>query len=156
MFNPVSPLSQAQRGVWQFLRFLVLSGMGWLCDFATFTLLVKLFGVSGFVSNFVSSYVGVTFVWFTSLNTVFGRTGDSRGRFLFTYWGFQFVSILAYSQLLHWVIDSLFFVGLSGWLGNNSGLVAKVIITPFNLISNFLFMRWLTRFMKYVAPLSES
>lgn len=135
-----------------FLGFAFLSGLGWLCDFGTFTLLVKLFDVPGFIANFVSSYVGVTFVWFTSLKTVFGRTGAARGRFLFAYWGFQFVSILAYSQLLHLVVGWLQTPGLPAWLQANAAVAAKIIITPFNLVTNFLFMKWLTRFMQQATP----
>lgn len=135
-----------------FAKFLVISGLGWLCDIATFTLLVKLFDVPGLVANFVSSYVGVTFVWFTSLKTVFGRTGAARGRFLFAYWGFQFVSILAYSQVLHLLVGALHLPGLPTLLVANVAPAVKIIITPFNLVTNFLFMKWLTRFMQQATP----
>ena len=136
----------------QFLVFGCVSALGWLCDFGTFTLLVKLFDVHGFIANFVSSYVGITFVWFTSLQTVFGRTGAARGRFLLAYWGFQFVSILAYSQLLHLVAAELNAPVLPAWLQANDAVAAKIIITPFNLVTNFLFMKWLTRFMQQASP----
>lgn len=135
-----------------FAKFLVISGLGWLCDIATFTLLVKLLDVPGLVANFVSSYVGVTFVWFTSLKTVFGRTGAARGRFLFAYWGFQFVSILAYSQVLHLLVGALHLPGLPTLVVANVAPAVKIIITPFNLVTNFLFMKWLTRFMQQATP----
>lgn len=132
--------------------FVLLSGLGWLCDFATFTLLVKFFDVPGGLANFGSSYVGVTFVWFTSLKAVFGRTGAARGRFLFSYWAFQFVSILAYSQFLQWVSLGVQGAILIPILTMNAAITAKVFITPFNLVTNFLFMKWLTRFMQQAKP----
>lgn len=136
----------------RFLFFAFLSGVGWLSDFATYTLLVKMFDVPGFVANFMSSYVGVTFVWFASLKTVFGRTGAARGRFLFIYWGFQFLSILAYSQLLHLVQGMLGSTGLPQLLTADPAIAAKIIVTPFNLVTNFIFMKFLTRYMLHAQP----
>lgn len=165
----------------QFIGFSFWSGLGWLCDFASFTLLVKVFDTPEFMANFTSSYLGVTFVWFTSLKRVFGRTGESRGRFLFSYWGFQFVSILAYSQLLHLIAgvmtielmasiinhakiaakiivtpSQLLYLGtvavmaaeLQAAIISNTEIAAKIIVTPFNLVTNFLFMKFLTRYMR--------
>jgi putative flippase GtrA len=131
-----------------FIAFVVLSGVGWLCDFVTFTLLVKLFEVHSFEANFVSSYVGITFVWFVSLKMVFKRSGKGRSTFLVVYWGFQFVSILTYSQLLHMVADAIPSVIQLEQVSQNSGIAAKIVITPFNLVTNFIFMKFLTRFMR--------
>lgn len=131
-----------------FLGFAFLSGLGWLCDFATFTLLVKWFDVPSFIANFVSSYVGVTFVYFASLKTVFKRSVEGRNTFLLISWGFQFVSILVYSQLLYMVVGALTGAGLPAPVSHNLEITAKIIVTPFNLMTNFLFMKLLTRFMR--------
>jgi len=131
-----------------FFLFLVLSGCGWLCDFLSFTLLVKLIGAPDFVANFISSYVGVTFVWFTSLNRVFGQSGQVRGRFLFFYWAYQFVSILVYSQLLHFAVGWMHIISVPIALAGQVEIVAKIIVTPFNLVTNFIFMKTLTQFIK--------
>lgn len=131
-----------------FIGFAFLSGFGWLCDFFTFTLLVKLIHAPNFIANFVSSFVGVTFVWFVSLKMVFKRSGDAQNTFLVVYWCFQFVSILAYSQLLHMTAGALPDVDLMAQLRHNPEIAAKIIITPFNLVTNFLFMKFLTGFMQ--------
>lgn len=131
-----------------FFGFALLSGIGWLCDFFTFTLLIKLFNVHSFEANFVSSYVGVTFVWFVSLKMVFKRSGEGRSTFLVVYWCFQFVSILIYSQLLHWVGDTIPDTIQLAQISKNPEIAAKIIITPFNLVTNFIFMKFLTRFMR--------
>lgn len=137
----------------QFLGFAFLSGLGWLCDIATFTLLVKYFEVPSFLANFVSSYVGVTFVWFTSLKSVFCSAAAGRGRLLLVYWGFQFVSILTYSQLLHIVAAILQISGSIVSLSGQPEIAAKIILTPFNLVTNFLFMKFLTRFMRQTTAI---
>lgn len=133
-------------GLRTFLGFLLLSGLGWLCDMLTYTALVRLAGVSPFAANVASSYVGVSFVWFTSLGTVFRRSGEGAGRFLLLYWVYQFVSIMAYSQLLQ--LAAAVLAGHAGAPALHSAVAAKIIVTPFNLVTNFLFMKVLTRRMR--------
>jgi putative flippase GtrA len=127
-------------------RFIALSGMGWLCDMATFTLLVKLAGWDASTSNIASSYVGVTFVWFASLNAVFQRAGG--GRFLLIYWGFQFASILAYSHALGMLASALATWPQAAPFESYRAPSAKLLITPFNLVTNFMFMKALTGYMR--------
>lgn len=134
-----------------FLRFLFLSGLGWLCDFATFTLLAHGAGLPPFAANFVSSYVGVTFVWFTSLKTVFHRTGSRQA--LALYWGYQLLSILAYSRVLQGVAGMLA-PSLATGMAGMAGIAAKILVTPANLATNFLFMKFLARQLR-PQPLSS-
>ena len=131
-----------------FITFVLLSGVGWLCDFVTFTLLVKLFNVHSFEANFVSSYAGVTFVWFTSLKRVFKFSGKGHSTFLLVYWCFQFVSILIYSQLLDMIVHVIPSVFQLAQISQNPEIAAKIIITPFSLLTNFIFMKLLTHFMR--------
>jgi putative flippase GtrA len=132
----------------QFLGFVILSGLGWLCDFGTYTCLVALSDISPFVLNFISSYVGVTFVWYTSLKRVFRATGPVNGPFLIAYWAFQLVSILAYSKLLIIVVSLLKAESVSMEPVGQPAVLAKIIVTPATLLTNFLFMKTLTRFMR--------
>ncbi len=131
------------------MLFAALSGCGWICDFLTFTLLDKYFGAPPFAANFASSYVGVTFVWFTSLKSVFGRSGPGHNRYIVVYWAFQFLSILAYSQILSHLVNILQQSSIAAWAGGHLAIAAKIIITPFNLVTNYVFMKGLTRFMHH-------
>lgn len=124
-----------------FFRFGALSGIGWMLDFGSFTILAEIFAVPGFAANFLSSYVGVTFVYFASLKLVFSRSGARQSMFLAFYWGFQFVSIVLYSQILQALAAALIALPFHQ-------LAAKIVITPFNLVSNFFFMKLLVRFMQ--------
>jgi putative flippase GtrA len=133
----------------------MLSGLGWLFDLASFLFLVDGAGVPAGVANIVSSFVGVTFVWFTSVGMIFGRTGARRVSFLASYWLFQLASILCYSQFLHMVMPYFGMPGAPAWLAAHTALAAKIFVTPFNLVTNFLFMRFLTRYMDQ-ATQSES
>ena len=128
----------------RFIAFAFISGVGWLCDFLTFTLLISSLDINSFFANFVSSYVGVTFVWFASLKTVFEHDGAARSRHLLFYWGFQFLSILTYSKLLQLMV-SMMVVDLPSAFLLDVKEIGKIIITPFNLFTNFIFMRLLVR-----------
>lgn len=141
-------MNETKRFIQMFLYFALLSGLGWLCDFGTFTLLVKIAHMPNFIANFISSYVGVTFVWFTSLRTVFKYSGEKHHTFLILYWGFQFFSILVYSQLLQMLAEKIHHTDLFMQFSQNSAIISKILITPFNLITNFIFMKVLTRFMQ--------
>jgi len=133
----------------RFLGFAIFSGVGWLCDLLTFTILVKWVGLPAFWGNLASSYVGITFVWFTSLKSVFHIDSRSRGRFLLVYWAYQLASILFYSKAL-----SILSAGLPAYGAftpysdpGSLGIIAKIIITPINLFTNFIFMKLLTKRM---------
>lgn len=132
----------------QFCRFVLLSGLGWLCDFTTFTVLVKCLGVPGFWANIISSYVGVTFVWFTSLRSVFGKIDATPVHFLFIYWIYQLVSILSYSQLINELVGIRVLSSSHFLFMSQPVICAKLVVTPFNLVTNFLFMKLFIRFLK--------
>jgi putative flippase GtrA len=128
--------------------FALLSGAGWICDFGTFTLLTALTDASGFTANVISSCAGVTFVWFASLRVLFKHPHEQHSTFLLVYWCFQFISILAYSQLLHMAASIIPGLVQLAQIGSNPEIAAKIIITPFNLLTNFIFMKFLMHLMR--------
>lgn len=131
-----------------FLGFAFIAGMGWILDFACFTSLVKGSSLSPVLANIISSYVGVTFVWFMSLNAVFKASGSKNHYFLILYWAFQFLSISFYSAIIHQLARLMSGIDLLALSTPDSLVVAKIMATPFNLLTNFVFMKTLTRFMK--------
>lgn len=131
-----------------FLGFVLISGVGWLLDIASYTGLSQLFGVAPSYSNLMSSMIGVTYVWIVALNRLFDRREYGRSVYLPIYWGYQGISILAYSALISIVAASAFNSKIGQIFEMPSALVAKLIITGPNLITNFIFMSFLTKFMK--------
>jgi putative flippase GtrA len=130
-----------------FLGFALLSGLGWICDFGTYTLLIEFFELKPIYANFISSYVGVTFVYFTSLKLVCDKVIDRHPLFLGSYWGFQFISILLYSIALSALVSWLQTPPAIAVISDHGEISGKIIITPLNLLSNFILMKKLTRFM---------
>jgi len=131
-----------------FVGFVLISGVGWLLDMLSYAILTQFFGVLPAYANFISSMVGVTYVWIVALNRLFNRGEFGRSIYLPVYWGYQAASILGYSALISAVASSAFNTQISQIAGIPTGLAAKIVITGPNLLTNFIFMNILTRFMK--------
>ncbi|QYY80339.1 GtrA family protein [Pseudomonas sp. B21-041] len=130
-----------------FLGFLLVSGVGWILDLLSYTTLTQAFDVSPAFANFASSMVGVTYVWLIALNRVFKQGGHGKYIFLPIYWTYQAVSILGYSMLISIVVVKLVDFGIDQVLPLPAAVLAKLMVTPVNLLTNFLFMTVLTKFM---------
>jgi putative flippase GtrA len=131
-----------------FVGFVLISGVGWLLDFSSYSALTQLFGIVSSKSNFISSMVGVTYVWIVALNRLFRRKNDGVPVYLMIYWAYQAASISGYSLLISVVAASAPNLWMSVVLGMPAALVAKIVLTPVNLLTNFMFMSFLTKFMK--------
>lgn len=131
-----------------FWGFLLISGVGWLLDFTSYTVMTQWAELAPAPANFISSMIGVTYVWIVALGRLFNRGDYGRSIYLLVYWGYQAGSILAYSALIGVIFSS----GLNVWVAQSLGLpaevLAKVLLTPPNLVTNFVFMSVLTRRMK--------
>jgi len=131
-----------------YLKFILISGVGWLLDLSSFSVLTLFIGVAPGSANFLSSMIGVTYVWFAAISHVFSKPRYGRSHYLFFYWGYQFVAISIYSLLLSMMVayGSCYLVGHVKWISIE--MLSKIILTLPNLITNFFFMRFLTRFMR--------
>ena len=131
-----------------FLGFVLISGVGWLLDITFYVGLSQLLIMPPTYANFISSMAGVTYVWIVALHRLFDRQEYGRSIYLPIYWIFQGLSILIYSILIFDVSNSAFNSKIGQIFEMPVALVAKIIITGPNLITNFIFMSFLTKFMK--------
>ena len=146
--NHERPQRSARATIQLFLGFVLVSGVGWVLDLLSYTGLTQATGLSVGYANFISSMVGVTYVWMVALNRLFGKGGYGKSIFLPIYWGYQAVSILGYSILISLVVAAELNVWLSQLSHLPSEVVAKILLTAPNLMTNFVFMSFLTKFMK--------
>ncbi|MGG6194186.1 GtrA family protein [Pantoea allii] len=124
------------------LYFIILSGLGWCIDLIVYSTLVVIFKVSAAPANFLSSYAGLTFVWFTSLKYVFNKKTNKQSTFLLLFWSWQFLSIIVASKAVEHLSS---YLNAYSFLTNvNTDIVAKIAVTPVTLLCNYLFMRFLT------------
>lgn len=132
----------------KFFGFIYISGVGWLLDIASFAGLSQFFDMAPRYANFISSLVGVTYVWIVALNRLFDRSEFRKSIYLPIYWGYQALSILAYSALISVLATSAANHNIEEMCNIPFPIVAKIVITGPNLLTNFIFMSILTKLMK--------
>lgn len=129
----------------RFIKFATISGFGYLIDVILFVILTTNFQLITGFANVISSGIAITFVWFVSTHSGVVFVVDKHGRLLVLYWAYQILSIIFYSSLINYLatidtnLKSIPEVALNG------PLLAKVITTPANLFTNYIFIRLLTR-----------
>ncbi len=122
------------------MNFFIVSGIGWLIDLSIYSFLIfNDFDV--FISNLTSAGIAVTYVYIISVNKIFSHDNSYiKVRFII-YIAYQILSIVGFTYLIY--KTNIFLIGnvASQFLIAYSPLFAKIIITPFNLIVNFVFMK---------------
>lgn len=127
----------------QFIKFLFVSGTGWIIDFGLYSLLTGIFRFQILYSNILSSMPAITFVFIFSTKKIFkeNKYGFSIKQKYIIYFIYQIVLVLLVSllgQFLYIIIikNKINFSLLK--------IIIKVIITPITMILNFFVMKYLT------------
>ena len=128
----------------QFLRFIGISGIGYLIDFMTFTLLQHTLQNVG-LCNIISSLTAVLFVFtFSTRKTFVANAGGLNLRVKFgLYMLYQLVLIFLISQLLVQINLKLLALLANTVLVAFAAVISKIIITPITMTLNFFVMKLL-------------
>jgi putative flippase GtrA len=120
------------------LRFVVLSGFGWILDFVVFWIGITKIGLVPGIANFVSATVAAMLVYCSSQWFVF----DNR-RIAFTatvgYLLYTEVNIVVWALVIHYIsieITKMVEIDIK-----SAALVTKIVITPLSLGCNYLVSR---------------
>jgi len=129
-----------------FLKFGLLSGGGWLLDCFLLLMLTSVLQAPLFAANFVSSSVAALSVFMVSRLLVFEPAGD---RYLLktVLYALYTATVIVCASGLIGVANWFSHAGIQ-WLGTSltepqHAFVAKVLITPPQLIANFFMSRFL-------------
>ncbi len=125
----------------QVLRFIGLSGIGWILDFFTY---IGLGNISEnlIINNIISSWVGVTFVFAFATRKVFTNKGSIPLRWKYVvYLLYQCVLIYFISRLLDILNSAITYYLQIGILLMLSPIIAKILVTPVTMILNFFVMK---------------
>lgn len=128
------------------IKFVVVSGIGFIIDFILYNILVFVFHINVGVSNMISSLVGVTFVFFTSTKRIFETNTTNIGlkyKYLI-YVVYQIVLILVASRVII-LFKNLFVSSNIELVAKYANVLAKIFITPFTLTINYFVMKKLTK-----------
>lgn len=125
----------------QAIKFIGLSGIGWLLDFFTYTGL-GLISKNLETNNIISSWVGVTFVFIFATRKVFQNNSkiDLKWKYVI-YIIYQIILIFFISKLLitinMWIVTNI----TVEMILNFASIISKILVTPITMILNFFVMK---------------
>lgn len=127
----------------QFIKFLFISGTGWLIDFGLYFIFTNILKYEVFYSNILSSIPAITFVFIVSVKKIFKKkkNGISIIKKYIIYFLYQILLIFLISLLGQFLYSVI--------IKNNVEpkfikIIIKIIITPVTMIINFFVMKFLT------------
>lgn len=122
------------------LKFFGISGIGWILDIITFSSLNSFFHINIIVANIFSSFIAITFVFLSSTRKLFQNNSKISLKYKYIiYLLYQIVIVLCSSFIINSVND--FILGLNlEFLASYTNIVAKIIVTPFTMIINYIAM----------------
>lgn len=126
----------------QFIKFLFVSGTGWIIDFGLYLLLTGIFGFQILYSNMLSSIPAITFVFIISTKKIFKKNkgGFSIKQKYIVYFIYQMVLILSISLLG----EFFYIIAIRNGINFSSlKITIKVMITPVTMILNFFVIKYL-------------
>ncbi len=129
----------------QAFKFYGISGIGWIIDFGVFTLLTKIADAPAGISNIISSLCGVTFVFYTATMRTFAvktQRFTRKQKYVF-YVLFEIVIILIASKCIG-LLSDIFAKAVISEVTKFAPIFAKICVTPFTMLCNFIFMKILT------------
>ncbi len=132
----------------QGIRFVALSGVGWLIDTSVFLLLVSFTPITVLLANIVGGACGASFAFLTSSRWVFAGVGTKVPARLVIYLIYTVLLILTASVLVDLVHSGLTTLSAgAGFAAPRSfiAFVAKCLVTPLLLVSNFFVARYLSQ-----------
>lgn len=125
----------------QAIRFIGLSGIGWILDFTTYTVL-GVISANLVLNNTISSWVGVTFVFLLSTRIVFKNNSKIPLKWKYViYLLYQCVLIFFISKLLNRVNVYLLTHVALAVVKNFSTIISKILVTPITMVLNFVVMK---------------
>ena len=127
----------------QAFSFFGLSGIGWLIDMSIYSILTY-FNVYTILANIISSFVAVTFVYLTSTKKIFVNINDSfnvKKKYI-VYILYQVIIVLISSTIINLIAENLVNIDIK-LIADYAKISAKIIVTPFTMITNFIFMKFL-------------
>lgn len=125
------------------LKFVGVSGIGWLIDVLIYLTLSSIIKLNVDISNMISSLVGVSFVFLVSTRKIFVNNSKINLKL-------KYIIYIVY-QLILIYLASLTILALKNYLTSLDikivtkyvNIISKIIITPFTMLINFIVMKLL-------------
>ena len=125
----------------QIIGFIGFSGIGWIFDFTTYTILALL-SVNLFFCNVLGAVVGVTFVFIFSTRYIFQNTEKiPLWVKYFIYVIYQIILVYLISKLLVFINSSILTYLSFAHIKEFAAILSKIIVTPVTMVLNFIILK---------------
>lgn len=122
----------------EILKFVGVSGIGWLIDTTIYLILSNIINISVNISNMVSSLVGVSFVFIISTRKIFKNNTKINIKIKYLiYIVYQIILIVGISYILLILKDYILTLHIP-IISKYVNIIAKILITPFTMIINYI------------------
>lgn len=132
---------QLKNLILQAVKFIGLSGIGWILDFGVYAVLVSV-SSKLMLNNIISSWAGVTFVFVFATRNVFKNKSRIPLKWKYViYILYQMILILVISKALN-AVDMIIMNNTNNeMILKLSPAISKILITPVTMILNFGVMK---------------
>ena len=128
----------------QFVKFLFISGIGWLIDFCLYTVLTIKFNLKIFYTNIFSSIPAISYVFLMSTKKIFTKSHRNNLTIIQKYI-IYFIYQLLLIFLISIVAQNLYtLVGKYNLNFKMMKIIIKILITPVTMTINFFVIKYLT------------
>lgn len=128
----------------QFVKFLFISGIGWLIDFCLYTVLTIKFNLKIFYTNIFSSIPAISYVFLVSTRKIFTKSHRNNLTIIQKYI-IYFIYQLLLIFLISIVAQNLYtLVGKYNLNFKMMKIIIKILITPVTMTINFFIIKYLT------------
>ncbi len=123
----------------QFLKFIAISGIGWLIDFSIFTILSKTTDIRLIFINMISATPATIYVFLLSSKRIFKNQNSKLNMPVkcMIYLAYQFMLIIAISalgELIYGIFQPIITIP---YILDNLKMIIKIFITPITMVLNF-------------------
>lgn len=127
----------------EILKFVGVSGIGWIIDTIVYLLLSSLIKLNIDISNMISSLVGVTFVFIVSTRKIFqNNTKININIKYIIYIVYQVILILIVSHILL-ILKEYILTFQIPIISKHINIIVKILITPFTMVINYIVTKYI-------------
>lgn len=130
----------------QGIKFIFISGMGFLIDFFVFCFLTKFLNIQIVYANVISAIPATTYVFFVSIKNVFKKKKSKvsiKQKYLI-YFTYQIILVVSVSVLAQIIYNNIIEMINTTIVINNIKILVKMLITPITMTCNFFVMKILS------------
>lgn len=124
-------------------KFFGISGIGWIIDVIIYSVFSNVFRINVGISNVVSSFVAITFVFIVSTSKIFKDTKKISLKTKYIIYVIYQILLVSLSSFVISLLKSLVIDIDVNFFVQNVNIICKIIVTPFTMVLNYFVMKYI-------------